>query len=344
MTPERWQQVDRILEEALQLPSDERARFLDCMCASDHALRQDVEAVLEAHGNAGTFLNDPALLFAAKQLAVDEGRSLVGRTLGHYRVLSLIGAGGMGEAYRASDPRLGRDVAVKVLPPHLAQNREALSRFEHEAKVVAALSHPNILAIHDVGEEQGIRYAVMEFLEGETLRALLNKSQLEWRAAVMIGAAIADGLAAAHARGIIHRDLKPENIFRTIDGRIKILDFGLARRRPPLPVDPAGSPAASATEPPMILGTAGYMSPEQVRGEEADAPSDIFSLGCVLYEMVSGKRAYARQTTAETMAAIVQGQLPDTGELSERASPELEQVVVRCLQKDPAHGIHRRAT
>src|SRR5262249_41736445 len=151
MTPERWQQVDRILEEALGLPPDERGRFLDRICASDHALRQDVEAVLQAHSDAGTFLNDPALALAAKQLAMDDGKSLVGRTLGHYQILSLIGAGGMGEVYRASDPRLGRDVAIKVLPQHLAQNPEALARFEREAKVVAALSHPNILAIHDVG-------------------------------------------------------------------------------------------------------------------------------------------------------------------------------------------------
>jgi eukaryotic-like serine/threonine-protein kinase len=337
MTPERWRQVDRILEEVLELPPDERVRFLDRMCAGDHALRRDVEAVLQAHGNAGTFLNDPAFALAAKQLAVDEGNNLVGRTLGHYRILSLIGAGGMGEVYRASDPRLGREVAVKVLPEHLAKNPEALSRFEREAKVVAALSHPNILAIHDVGEEQGIRYAVMEFLDGETLRDLLNQSPLGWREAVTIGAAIADGLAAAHAKEIVHRDLKPENIFRTSDGRIKILDFGLARRRPSLPLLVDGSPTAGAlTEPWMVLGTVGYMSPEQIRGEEADAPSDIFSFGCVLYEMVTGKRAYARQTTAETMAAIVQGELPDTGELSQRAAPELEQLIVRCLQKDPA--------
>src|SRR5262245_49015293 len=208
MTPERWRQVDRILEEALELSPDERVRFLDRMCASDHALRRDVEAVLQAHGNAGTFLNDPALAFAAKQLAVDKGKDLIGRTLGHYRITSLIGAGGMGEVYRASDPRLGRDVAVKVLPPHLAQNPEALSRFEREAKVVAALSHPNILAIHDVGEEQGIRYAVMELLDGETLRDLLNKSQMPWREDVAIGAAVADGLEAAKDKEVVHRYLK----------------------------------------------------------------------------------------------------------------------------------------
>src|SRR5262245_28598287 len=262
MTPERWRQVDRILEEALELPPHERVRFLDRMCASDHALRRDVEAVLQAHGNAGTFLNDPAFAFAAKQLAADEGTGLVGRTLGHYRILSLVGAGGMGEVYRASDPRLGREVAVKVLPEHLAQNLEALSRFEREAKVVAVLSHPNILAIHDVGEEQGIPYAVMEFLEGETLRDLLSKSRLAWRDAVAIGIAIADGLAAAHAKEIVHRDLKPENIFRTSDGRIKILDFGIARRRTPSTLSPGGPPTDHAlTEPWSVMGTVGYSSP-----------------------------------------------------------------------------------
>src|SRR5262245_40847444 len=221
MTPDRWRQVDRILGEALELSPEERVRFLDRICAGDESLRQDVEAVLQAHGSAGTFLNDPALAVAAKQLGLDQEKGLVGRTLGHYRILSFIGAGGMGEVYRAFDPRLGREVAIKLLPRHLAQSSEALARFEREAKVVALLSHPNILAIYDVGEEHGIRYAVMEYLEGETLRELLNKSQLGWREAAAIGAAIADGLAAAHAKDVIHRDLKPENIFRTSDARIK---------------------------------------------------------------------------------------------------------------------------
>src|SRR6266540_1100662 len=215
-----------------------------------------------------------------------------GNRLGPYEVLTPLGAGGMGEVYKARDSRLDREVAIKVLPEHLADDPAALSRFEREAKAIAAISHPNILAIHDFGREGGVTFAVMELLEGETLRSRLSGSELPWREAVEIGAAVADGLAAAHGKGIVHRDLKPENIFLTSDGRVKILDFGLARVKPPAsPQDKSSIP--TETEAGTIMGTVGYMSPEQVRGEPADAPSDIFSLGCVLYEMLSGRRAFA---------------------------------------------------
>jgi serine/threonine protein kinase len=219
-----------------------------------------------------------------------------GARLGPYEIVSLIGAGGMGEVYRAKDSRLGREVAIKVLPEHLAANPDRMARFEREAKAVAALSHPNILAIHDFGREAGVAYAVTELLEGQTLRAKLAASPAPWRRAVEIATAVAEGLAAAHAKGITHRDLKPENIFVTSDGRIKILDFGLARFEP---AGTADAEAATATEEGAILGTVGYMSPEQVRGLKAEPPSDIFSFGCVLYEMVTGKRAFQRNTGAD---------------------------------------------
>src|SRR5258708_3892809 len=228
-----------------------------------------------------------------------------GARLGPYEILAPLGAGGMGEVYRARDPRLNREVAIKVLPERLAGDPQALARFESEAKAVAALSHPNILAIHDFGSDQGVSYAVTELLEGETLRSQLGRAALPWRKAVEIGIAIADGLAAAHAKGIIHRDLKPENLFLTSDGRVKILDFGLARWAPS---SPSGPEAPTLTQEGVVLGTAGYMSPEQVRGTAADARSDIFSLGCVLYEMVAGRRAFSRETTAQTVAAILEGQ------------------------------------
>jgi len=257
-----------------------------------------------------------------------------GTRLGPYEILAPIGAGGMGEVYSARDTRLDRDVAIKVLPEHLAQSPVALSRFERESKAVAALSHPNILALYDVGAEQGISFAVTELLEGETLRGRLEKGAVPWRKAVGIGVAVADGLAAAHSKGIIHRDLKPANIFLTSDGRVKILDFGLARVKPPVsPQDQSSLP--TETEAGTVMGTAGYMSPEQVRGESADVPSDIFSFGCVLYEMLARRRAFARETAAQTMTAILEVEPPDLADSEQEIPAELERVVTHCLEKNP---------
>ncbi len=257
--------------------------------------------------------------------------------MGPYQILAPIGAGGMGEVYRARDTRLDRDVAIKVLPEHLAQNPEALARFEREAKAVAALSHPNILAIHDVGNEGGIRYAVMELLEGETLRSRLERSAPAWRKSVEIGAILADGLAAAHSKDIVHRDLKPENIFLTSDGRVKILDFGLARWQPRR-TDSDESPTESQGR--TILGTVGYMSPEQARGVSADATSDIFSLGCVLYEMLAGRRAFGRSTPTDTLAAILKDDPPPIAESGKSIPPDLDRIVARCLEKNPQQRFH----
>jgi eukaryotic-like serine/threonine-protein kinase len=252
--------------------------------------------------------------------------------LGPYEILGALGSGGMGVVYRARDSRLEREVAVKVLPDPYAQDPNWRARFEREAKAVAALSHPNILAIHDLDTHEGVLYAVMELLEGETLRVRLSREGLPWRDAVAIGAAIADGLGAAHAKSIIHRDLKPENVFLTTDGRVKILDFGLARVTPV-----ADSPDATApylqTDPGTVLGTVGYMSPEQVRGKVADPRSDIFSLGCVIYEMASGLRAFLRETAAETMTAILHD---EPSALPHGLLPaELERLIGQCLAKEP---------
>ena len=338
MNPDRWRQVDLLLEEAIEIPPEHRSAFLDRACSADPGLRRDVDALLQAHQKSDGFLNETAMEMRAKQIAVDRPASLIGRRLDHYQVLALIGAGGMGEVYRAQDVRLDREVAIKVLPEHLAQDPVALARFEREAKAVAALSHPNILAIHDVGLQEGIRYAVMELLEGENLRERLGRSVLSWRETVEIGAAIADGLAAAHAKDIIHRDLKPENIFLTNDGRVKILDFGLATRKTILRI-PAGGSAPqphSGAGVSTALGTVGYVSPERVRGEKADAPSDIFSLGCVLYEMATGQRAFERQTSSETLDAILKDQPSEPCALNKSTPPELSRVIVRCLKKEPA--------
>lgn len=258
-----------------------------------------------------------------------------GTKLGAYEIVESIGAGGMGEVYRARDDRLRRDVAIKVLPEHLSADAECLGRFEREAQAVAQLSHPNILAIHDFGQDHGVTYAVTELLEGTTLRRRLDASKLPWRDAVEIGAAIADGLAAAHSKGIVHRDLKPENLFLSSDGRIKILDFGIAHWVVPSdPTDETRSSRAQSTKPGTVLGTMGYMSPEQVRGRSADHRSDLFSLGATLYEMLTGRRPFAGPSEADTMSAILkEAPAPLPADLGIPSS--LDAIVARCLQKSP---------
>jgi serine/threonine protein kinase/tetratricopeptide (TPR) repeat protein len=264
-----------------------------------------------------------------------------GARLGPYEIVSLVGTGGMGEVYRARDSRLERDVAIKVLPEHLAKDPDALVRFTREAKAVAALNHPNILAIHDVGERGGISFAVMELLQGETLRSRVSRSSLAWQETVEIAIAVADGLAAAHARGIIHRDLKPENVFLTSDGWVKILDFGLARWMPPPGSSSSGGMGdLTVTQPGVVMGTAAYMSPEQARGGSTGVSSDIFSLGCVIYEMLAGRGAFARPTFAETIAAILTGDPPplagsNLAGSSRQIPPGLERIVAHCLEKNP---------
>ena len=258
-----------------------------------------------------------------------------GSRLGPYHILALVGKGGMGEVYRAHDPRLNRDVAIKVLPERLSKDPQALARFQGEARAVDALSHINILAIYDVGSDQGTAYVVTELLEGETLRDRLQLGAIPWQRATEIAKAIAEGVSAAHFKGIIHRDLKPENIFLVVDGPVKILDFGLARRKSANPV-PNQSSAPTETDPNIFMGTVGYMAPEQVRGRRADAQSDIFSLGCVLYEMIVGRQAFARETPAQTMTAILENQPPSIADSGKLIPQGLDRVVARCLEKDPS--------
>ncbi|MDQ6891153.1 MAG: protein kinase [Acidobacteriota bacterium] len=255
-----------------------------------------------------------------------------GTRLGPYEILSALGSGGMGEVYRARDSRLERTVALKALPAHLAASADALGRFEREAKAVAALSHPNILAIHDFGVENGTPFAVMELLEGATLGDRLSQSSISLRKALEWALQIARGLAAAHERGIIHRDLKPQNIFVTRDGLVKILDFGLARQDAAMREERSEGPTAETKEG-AILGTVGYMSPEQARGRPADHRSDLFSFGAILYEMLAGKRAFQKETAVETMVAILH-QEPAALSASDVPS-EVEQIVSHCLEKDP---------
>ena len=265
-----------------------------------------------------------------------------GTKLGPYEIVSLVGAGGMGEVYRARDSRLRRDVAVKILPPSFSQDAERLRRFEQEVRVVGALNHPNILAIYDTGSYNGAPYLVSELLEGETLRKHMEGASLPQRKAIDYGIQISRGLAAAHDKGVVHRDLKPDNIFVLHDGRIKILDFGLAKLTRE---DPLGSATPelqtvdhpqSNTVPGQVLGTVGYMSPEQVRGQPTDQRTDIFALGAILYEMLSGKRAFKRDSSVETLNAILKEEPEELQEIAPSLSPGLDRVVRHCLEKNPA--------
>src|SRR5271165_3902973 len=269
-----------------------------------------------------------------------------GTKLGPYEIQSPLGAGGMGEVYRAKDTRLGREVALKILPGSFATEPDRLRRFEQEERAVAALNHPNILAIHDIGQHDGCPFLVSELLEGESLRAVLDRGTQTQRKTLEYGVQIAHGLAAAHEKGIVHRDLKPENIFVTRDGRIKILDFGLAKlaqsSSSELTLGPASGSAAGSSEATLtsshtaagvIMGTASYMAPEQVRGEAADPRTDIFAFGAVLYEMLYGVRAFRRDTAAETMTAVLKDDPPELSSAARQVSPTLERIVRRCLEK-----------
>src|SRR6266511_1074592 len=261
-----------------------------------------------------------------------------GTRLGPYEILAPVGAGGMGEVYRARDPRLSRDVAIKVLPASFSNDPDRLRRFELEARAAGVLNHPNIIAVYDVGSHEGAPYVVSELLEGETLREVLADGRLPPRQAIDFALQMAQGLAAAHDKGIVHRDLKPENLFITKDGRVKILDFGLAK------LTGAGDGTQSQTEVPtrridtdpgVVMGTLDYMAPEQVRGKPADVRSDIFSFGAILYEMLSGRRAFRRDSAADTMSAILREDPPDLSLTSQNLPLGLERIVRHCLEKNP---------
>src|SRR6202140_1510444 len=258
-----------------------------------------------------------------------------GTKLGPYEIQSPLGAGGMGEVCRPRDTRLGRDVAIKVLPEALVKDADRLRRFEQEARTIAALNHPNILGIHDIGTHEGAPFLVSELLDGETLRQKIDAGSLPVKRAIEYGLGIAQGLAAAHDKGIVHRDLKPENVFVTRDGRVKVLDFGLAKLvRPEESHETAVTLTSPASLPGMVMGTVGYMSPEQVRGDPIDPRSDIFSFGAVLYEMLTGKRAFKRETSAETMAAILREEAPALNDTGWQGPLELQRILVRCLEKN----------
>ncbi len=338
--PEQWERVAQLHRAALELAKDERASFLQKACAGDEELRHEVESLLVLEADAENFMEGSALQSVAKQLA-EEQRPLralsPGVKLGSYVIVGELGAGGMGEVYRARDSSLKREVAIKVLPASYSRDPGRLRRFELEAQAAAALSHPNILSILHIGEHGGSPYIVSELLEGETLGDRLSQGPMRRREAVDVAVAVARGLAAAHEKGITHRDLKPQNLFLGRDGRVKILDFGLAKLTQVQESTDSDAmlTLGTQTEPGVVMGTVGYMSPEQVRGQPADARSDIFALGSVLYEMLTGKRAFQKPSSAETMSAILNEDPPELSQATPKIPPALQKVVRRCLEKNP---------
>jgi serine/threonine protein kinase/Tol biopolymer transport system component len=327
MKPEQWQQAREVLADALELKPEDRPAFLDRVCSSDNSLRREVERLLSSSEEArSSFLQSSAIRVTL----------MAGEKLGDYEVQRLLGSGGMGEVYRAHDTRLGRDVAIKVLPTFLSHDPDRLRRFEQEARAAAALNHQNILAVHQLGTYEGAPYLVSELLEGVTLREQLVRSPMPLRKAIECGVQIARGLAAAHEKGIVHRDLKPENLFVTKDGRVKILDFGLAKLiQRPTTFDHNAPTVSEGTEPGVVMGTVGYMSPEQVCGNAPDHRADIFAFGAILYEMLVGKRAFQKPTSAETMSAILNEDPPGISQIVPNLPPGLQRVAHRCLEKNP---------
>jgi len=335
MASDRWSEIERVYHQALERDAGERTAFLDAACGGDEALRAEVESLLGYQRSAEGFLEQPALEVAARDLVPDATPSLAERRIGGYEVLSLLGEGGMGVVYRARDLRLGREVALKVLEPSIAADPAYLRRFEEEARSASILNHPNIVTVYGVGEEGDIAFMAMELVQGRTLREHMSAAALPVKAALDLAVQLAGGLAAAHASGIVHRDLKPENVMVTPEGLVKVLDFGIARRQGPMSVAVPGDRTdtrAAVTEIGTIIGTVGYMSPEQASGKPAGFASDQFALGAILYEMLSGRRAFQRHSRIETLAAIIDGQpepvqdvnprVPASVRLVRKASPD----------------------
>lgn len=338
MTPERWQRLKEVFETALERAPKERLAFLDQACDGDESLRTELQSLLASYEQGQSFMESPAVAVAAESLAGPQGESLVGQTIGHYQVTREIGSGGMGEVYLAQDTRLGRLVALKLLPTDLSKDEDRLRRFEQEARTASALNHPNVCVIYEVGEtEDDGHYIAMEYIAGVTLRQHMTEARLKLGEVLDVAVQIASGLAAAHEVGIVHRDIKPENIMLRRDGYVKVLDFGLAKLSvKPLPCTDSAAPMVSreATDPGVIIGTVQYMSPEQARGKEVDARSDIFSLGVVMYELVAGRTPFEGETSTDVLAAILDREPMPLARFSPDVPTELQRIAMKCLRKD----------
>ena len=337
MKDPRWTTVDGLFEAALEQPSDERAAFLDEACAGDETLRREVESLLAHERDAGQFLEGPALQLMADGVGQ---HSLVGRQFGAHCIVGLLGTGGMGEVYRARDTKLGRDVAIKILPDIFNTDPDRRSRFDREARVLASLNHPHIGAIYGFEDLGGTPALILELVDGDTLAERIAPGPLPFPEALRIAHQIAEALEAAHEHGVIHRDLKPTNIKITAAGVVKVLDFGLAKVARPIGSHDAASSRAITTGPTrqaVILGTPAYMSPEQARGKAVDKRTDIWAFGCVLFEMLTGRVAFAGNTISDTIVAILERE-PDWSALDVPAG--LRRLLQRCLEKDPNRRLH----
>lgn len=331
MRPERWQQLDRIFEAALDRAPQERAVFLDEACAGDQTLRSEVELLLDSHEQADSFIEKPAIEEHAALIASQTAQLRRGDSVEHYRIVGPLGAGGMGEVYLALDTRLGRRVALKVLPAGLTDDRERLHRFRKEARAVSALNHPNIITIHEIGADGDTNFIATEFVEGETLRRRLRSARPATAGTLDVVTQIAAALDAAHRSGVVHRDIKPENVMLREDGLVKVLDFGLAKLTEKEGGARPGTHSAVETLPGAVMGTAAYMSPEQARGLDVDARTDIFSLGVVLHEMLAGSLPFAGETAGDQMAAILTA---EPAPLDADTPAELRRIVGKALRKN----------
>ena len=330
---DRWNTIKQLCQAALDKPAAERAAFLDDACAGDDSLRQEVQSLLAQERDAERFLEAPAFEVAARAVAHHPRESLVGRTLGHYRVLSRLGAGGMGEVFLAEDTRLERQVALKVLLADVASDPDRMARFTREAKAASALNHSNVATIHDIGEVERISFITMEYVEGQTLADRIDRGPMTPSEVVQIGAQVADALDAAHAKRIIHRDIKSANLMVTPRGQVKVLDFGLAKLAARETRAASQDTRSAATMPGMVMGTVDYMSPEQVLGHDVDHRSDLFSLGVVLYELATGQLPFTGRTAGERMDRIVHAEPAPIAPVDETAAG-LQRLVRKCLEKD----------
>ncbi|HEV8484458.1 MAG TPA: protein kinase, partial [Blastocatellia bacterium] len=336
MTPERWQQVEELFHSALARERGQWATFLAQACAGDEPLLREVQSLISFHDRPDSFIETPASDLAAELLAKKPSESKVGQQVAYYRILSSIGAGGMGEVYLAEDARLGRRIALKLLPAQFTTDPERVRRFEQEARAASALNHPNIVTIHEIGQADSTHFIATEFIDGETLREHQAGRALNLNQALDIATQVASALEAAHAAGIVHRDIKPENVMLRRDRIVKVLDFGLAKLA--LPQVSAVDLEAEArsmiiTNPGVVMGTVQYMSPEQARGHEVDARTDIWSLGVMLYEMVTGRVPFEGETPSHVIVSILESEPPPLAGSSE-VPMELERIVTKALRKD----------